>query len=160
MRRRVAESLPKHNARGRGCAELFSYINRCFAQSERFLEETMRSNAKHAVAAVTAAAIALTTAGTAPAFAASKTSTSVKPVETSAANTDISSRRYHRGHRYRNNAAGAAAFAAIIGGIATYAAAREYRKARERSYYYGGGPYGYYGNGYYGGGHGYYRRGW
>lgn len=123
----------------------------------------MRSNANHAVAAVTAAAIALTTAGVAPAFAASKTSTSVKPVETAAANTDISSRRYHRGYGYRNNAAGAAFAAAIIGGIATYAAAREYRKARERNYYYGGyggGPYGSYGNGYYGGGHGYYRPGW
>jgi hypothetical protein len=121
-------------------------------RSEQVLEETMRSNANHVVAAVTAAAIALTTAGTAPAFAASKAPTSVKPVETSAANTDISSRRYYRGHRYRNNAAGAALAAAIIGGIATYAAAREYRKARERSYYYGGGygygaPYGYYGGG-------------
>ena len=33
------------------------------------------------------------------------------------------------------NDAAAAAFAAIIGGIAAYAAAREYRKSRERSYY-------------------------
>jgi hypothetical protein len=123
----------------------------------------MRSNANRAVGAVTAAAIALTTAGVAPAFAAPNTSTTVKPIETSAVNTDISSRRYYRGYGYRNNAAGAAFAAAIIGGIATYAAAREYRKARERSYYYGGGGYGepY---GYYGGGNGYYRphywRGW
>lgn len=111
----------------------------------------MRSNAKVAVATVTAAAIALTTAGVAPAFAASSTAKNVKPAETAAANTDISSRRYHRGHRYRNNAAGAAAFAAIIGGIATYAAAREYRKSRERHYYNGyyGQPYGYHGGGYY-----------
>jgi hypothetical protein len=107
----------------------------------------MRINANRAVAAVTAAAIALTTAGVAPAFAASNAPKSVKPAEVATANTDISSRRYHRG--YRNNAAGAAAFAAIIGGIATYAAAREYRKSRERAYYNGyyGQPYGYYGNG-------------
>ncbi len=120
----------------------------------------MRSNANRALAVVTAAAIALTTAGVAPAFAASKTANdtaSVKPMQVSAANTDISSRRYHRGYRYRNNAAGAAFAAAIIGGIATYAAAREYRKARERSYGYGA-PYGYYGGGGYGyGGRGYYR---
>jgi hypothetical protein len=111
----------------------------------------MRSNANRAVGAVTAAAIALTTAGVAPAFAAPNTSTSVKPIETSAVNTDISSRRYYRGYGYRNNAAGAAFAAAIIGGIATYAAAREYRKARERSYYNGyyGQPYGYNGGGYY-----------
>jgi hypothetical protein len=125
----------------------------------------MRSNANRAVGAVTAAAIALTTAGVAPAFAAPNTSTSVKPIETSAVNTDISSRRYYRGYGYRNNAAGAAFAAAIIGGIATYAAAREYRKARERSYYggygggYGGGYYGGEPHGYYGGGS-YYRPGW
>ena len=110
----------------------------------------MRRIANHAVAAVTAAAIALTTAGVAPAFAASSKATSTETV----ANTDISSGRYHRGHGYRRNAAGAAAFAAIIGGIATYAAAREYRKSRERSHYGYGAPYGYggyggYGNGYY-----------
>jgi hypothetical protein len=104
----------------------------------------MRSNANRAVAAVTAAAIALTTAGVAPAFAASRNAPE--------AATDISSGHRYYGHRhrgYRNNAAGAAAFAAIIGGIATYAAAREYRKARERSYYNGyyGQPYGYYGGG-------------
>lgn len=110
----------------------------------------MRSNANRAVAAVTAAAIALTTAGVAPAFAASRTAP-----ETAA--TDISSgHRYYGGghHRgYRNDAAAAAFAAAIIGGIATYAAAREYRKARERSYYngYHAQPYGYYG-----GGRGYY----
>jgi hypothetical protein len=117
----------------------------------------MRSNANHAVAAVTAAAIALTTAGVAPAFAASNNATSVKPAQATTANTDVSSGRYHRGRGYRSNAAGAAAFAAIIGGIATYAAAREYRKSRERSYGYGA-PYGYYGGGGYGyGGPGYYR---
>ena len=111
----------------------------------------MRSNANSAVAAVTAAAIALTTAGVAPAVAASNAIKSVKPAQAETANTDVSSRRYYRGRGYRNNAAGAAAFAAIIGGIATYAAAREYRKSRERSYGYYGSPYGAYG-----GGHGYY----
>jgi len=98
-------------------------------------------NANRAVAAVTAAAIALTTAGVAPAFAAPK-----KAAEAQTA-TDFSSHRYYRRHRGGE----AALAAAIIGGIATYAAAREYRKARERSYYHGyyGQPYGYYGNGYY-----------
>ena len=112
----------------------------------------MRSNANRAVAAVTAAAIALTTAGVAPAFAASR-----KAPETQAAATDISSGHRYYGHGYRrNNAAGAAAFAAIVGGIAAYAAAREYRKSRERAYY--NGYNGYYGqpHGYYGGGRGYY----
>jgi hypothetical protein len=120
----------------------------------------MRSNPNRAVAAVTAAAIALTTAGVAPAFAASNDTANVKPTQVNAVNTDISSRRYYRGggYGYRNNAAGAAFAAAIIGGIATYAAAREYRRARERSYGYGA-PYGYYGNGggYGYGGQGYYR---
>ena len=114
----------------------------------------MFSNANRAVAAVTAAAIALTAAGVAPAFAASS-SASVKPIETAAVNTDVSSRGYHRGYGYRNNAAGAAFAAAIIGGIAAYAAAREYRKSRERSYYGGhyGEPYWSYGGGYYRPGH-------
>ncbi len=101
-------------------------------------------NANRAVAAVTAAAIALTTAGVAPAFAASR-----KAAEAQTAPTDFSSHRYHR--RYYRGDPGAAAFAAIVGGIATYAAAREYRKARERAYYRG-----YYGDPYYGG-YGYYR---
>jgi hypothetical protein len=108
----------------------------------------MRSKANRTVAAVTAAALALPTAGVAPAFAASK---SAKNTTVSAASdTEFSSSHRYHGHRY-NNAAGAAAFAAIIGGIATYAAAREYRKARERSYYNGyyGQPYGSYGGGYY-----------
>ena len=98
----------------------------------------MRSNANRAVAAVTAAAIALTTAGVAPAFAASRKAPRGR-------RTDFSSghRYYGGGHGYRrNNAAGAAAFAAIVGGIAAYAAAREYRKSRERSYYNGYNGYG------------------
>jgi len=103
----------------------------------------MRSKANRTVAAVTAAALAFPTAGVAPAFAAGK---SVKDAS-AASDTEFSSSHRYYGHRYRNNAAGAAAFAAIIGGIAIYAAAREYRKARERSYY--GQPYGYNGGGYY-----------
>lgn len=109
----------------------------------------MNTRRSHAIAAVTAAALALTSFSAAPALAAPK---AVKQAQTANAetSTEFSSqrRRYHRG--YRNNAAGAAAFAAIVGGIATYAAAREYRKSREREYqyrsgYYGyGEPYGYY----------------
>ena len=108
----------------------------------------MRSNANRAVAAVTAAAIALTTAGVAPAFAASK-----KAPEAQADGYQLGSPLLRSPPRAtRNNAAGAAAFAAIVGGIATYAAAREYRKSRERSYYNGyngyyGQPHGYYGGG-------------
>src|SRR5688572_33129088 len=111
-------------------AELLSYIERCPVRCNRFGGRHMRSKANRTVAAVIAAALALPTAGMAPAFAASK---GAKNATVSAASdTEFSSRRYYRGHRYRNNAAGAAAFAAIIGGIATYAAAREYRKSRER----------------------------
>jgi hypothetical protein len=109
---------------------------------------------KHrSIALVTAAAMTLTSFGVAPAFAASKPAKQsptgeLQTVELQSANadalTEFSSRRRH--YR-RGNAAAAAAFAAIIGGIATYAAAREYRKARERElqYHYGyyGAPYGY-----------------
>ena len=79
-----------------------------------------------AIAAVTAAAIALTTVGVTSANA---------------------------GYRYRSHrgdAAAAGIMLGIIGAVGAYAAAREYRKAREaryRSYdnphYYGGGGYGY-----------------
>ena len=97
-----------------------------------------------AIAAVTAAAIALTTAGTAPAFAASQPKAELQTTTASDA-TEFSARKrhrhYYRGHR-GGDAAAAAAFSAIVGGIAAYAAAREYRKAHERSYYYGR-PYGY-----------------
>ena len=110
-----------------------------------------------AIAAVTAAAIALTTAGTAPAFAAGKSQGNTPAVKTIAAETsgatEFSSRRYHRRN---SNAAGIAAFSAIVGGITAYAAAREYRKAQERRYQYYNAPYGYYGGGGYYGGRGYY----
>jgi uncharacterized membrane protein YfcA len=89
-----------------------------------------------AIAAVTAAAIALTTVGVTSANA---------------------------GYRYRSHrgdAAAAAMMMGIIGAVGAYAAAREYRKAREARYrhydnphYYGGaprygygGPYRYYGD--------------
>jgi len=103
------------------------------------------------IAAGTAAAIALTSvAFTAPASAAPATAQQAGPVQATPVSdaTDFSARR--RGYA-RNNAAAAGVMLGIIGAIGTYAAAREYRKARERElqYYYGGGPY-YGGYGYYG----------
>jgi len=77
-----------------------------------------------AIAAVTAAAIALTTVAITPANAG-----------------------YRRNHA-AGNAAAASIMLGIIGAVGAYAAAREYRKAQEYRYgngYYGGGPYGYYG---------------
>lgn len=105
----------------------------------------MRRNSSRAVAVVTAAALAVTSFGIAPSFAASGAPKDVeKTIQLSQAGetTDFSS----RSRRYRNRAAGAAVLGAIIGGIATYAAAREYRKARERELQY---RYGYYGNPHY-----------
>ena len=98
----------------------------------------MSIKTNRAIAVVTAAALALTSVGVAPAFAASKPAKQLQTAQPAAA-TDFSShrRRYYRGHHYGN----AAAFAAIVGAVGAYAAAREYRKARERSYY--GNPYGY-----------------
>ena len=104
----------------------------------------MHSIRNRAIAAATAAAIALTTVAITPAAAApvSKAQTQSQ-VETSGA-TDFSSQR-RRGHA-RGNAAAAGVMLGIIGAVGTYAAAREYRKAQERRYY---------NNGYYGGGYGY-----
>jgi hypothetical protein len=110
---------------------------------QAFKEETMRSRSNRAVAAVTAAMFALTTAGIAPAFATPKARADVQSAQT--ANVEFSSRNRNQA---RNDAAAAAMFGAIIAGVATYAAAREYRKAREYDYYpyrYGYAPYGYYG---------------
>lgn len=103
----------------------------------------MRSRSNRAVAAVTAAMFALTTAGIAPAFAAPQAK-ATQAAQTSS--VEFSSRNRNQA---RNNAAAAAMFGAIIAGVATYAAAREYRKAREYDYY----PYryGYAPNRYYGG---------
>lgn len=99
-----------------------------------------------AIAAVTAAALALTAAGTAPAFAAGKPQTETSIAKVSDV-TDFSAGKrhdYYRGYRnHHGNAAAIAAFTAIVGGIAAYAAAREYRKAQERRYGYDGEPYGY-----------------
>ncbi|HWV52309.1 hypothetical protein [Pseudorhodoplanes sp.] len=99
-----------------------------------------------AIAGLTAATLALSTVGAVPSFAAG-TSQNTAQTATTAQATEFSARqRYYRGN---GNAAAAAAFAAIVGGIATYAAAREYRKAQERAYYapygYGYQPYPYYG---------------
>lgn len=107
----------------------------------------MTNQRSRAIAVVTAAALALTTYSALPAKAAPEAVTQAKPANAQTS-TEFSSRRRRY---YRNNAAAAAAFAAIVGGIATYAAAREYRKARERELqyrygYYGGAPYGYYGS--------------
>src|SRR5262245_57861687 len=100
----------------------------------------MNIRINRAVAVVTAAALALTSVGVAPALAAGKSGAANAP-QTAQTATDFSSHRRYYGHRrgYGN----AAAFAAIVGAIGAYAAAREYRKARERSYYYGGYPNGY-----------------
>jgi hypothetical protein len=111
----------------------------------------MLNTRSRAIAAVTAAAIALTSVAVAPATAAPAS----KPqVETSGA-TDFSSQR--RRH-YGNDRAAAAVMMGIIGAVGAYAAAREYRKAQEHRYrsyddgYYGGprrygygGPYRSYG---------------
>ena len=96
-----------------------------------------------AIAAMTAATVALTAA--APAFAGSVSQAGASSEKQA---TEFSSRnRYGYGPynypRYRNDAAAAAMVGAIISGVAAYAAAREYRKAQERSYY-GYGPYPYY----------------
>ena len=108
----------------------------------------MHSIRNRAIAAATAAAIALTTVAITPAAAAP---TSKPQVETSGA-TDFSSQR-RRGYA-RGNAAAAGVMLGIIGAVGAYAAAREYRKAQERRYYDNNG--GYYGGGY-GGGYGYSR---
>lgn len=103
----------------------------------------MLNKSNRTVAALTAAMFALTTAGIAPAFAAPQAKGS-QAAQTSS--MEFSSRNRNQA---RNNAAAAAMFGAIIAGVATYAAAREYRKAREYDYY----PYryGYAPNRYYGG---------
>jgi hypothetical protein len=115
----------------------------------------MTNQRSRAIALVTAAALALTSFSAAPASAAPKAAIQAQTAD-DLTSTEFSSRK--RRH-YRNNAAAAAAFAAIIGGIATYAAAREYRKARERELQY---RYGYYGPhyGYYHAPRHRYWRGW
>ncbi len=98
----------------------------------------MSMKARPAIAVATAAALALTSIGTAPALAAGGNVAAATSEKAGARVDEVSSRKRHkyRGHRYRNDAAAAAAVSAIIGGIAAYAAAREYRKARERDRYY------------------------
>ncbi len=100
----------------------------------------MMSRRMKAIAGVTAAALALSSS--APAFAGSVSQAGVSGGTQA---TEFSSRNRNGNYpRYRNNdAAAAAVVGAIISGVAAYAAAREYRKARERSYQYqyGYGPY-------------------
>lgn len=94
------------------------------------------------IAATTAAAIALTSVAFTPAMAAAPVS---KKQPEASQSTDFSAQRRHR--RYsRGNAAAGAAILGIIGAVGTYAAAREYRRAHERRYYYGGYDGGYYGH--------------
>jgi type IV secretory pathway VirB2 component (pilin) len=99
----------------------------------------MISKRMKAIAVMTAAAIALTCAGHAPAFA----NAAPGAKQASQTSTEFSSRNRGYGYypRHRNDAAAAAIVGAIITGVAAYAAAREYRKARERSYPYGYAPY-------------------
>ena len=96
-----------------------------------------------AIAAATAAAIALTSIAVTPAMAAP-----VSKQPAASQSTDFSAARRHRNYS-RGNAAAGAAILGIIGAIGTYAAAREYRRAQERRYnygYYDNGPYGYHGS--------------
>jgi hypothetical protein len=97
----------------------------------------MRSKVNRTLAVVTAATLALTAFNLQPAAAAPEATTQARTAQP-AGDYEFSSRRrrYHR-----NNAAAIAAFTAVVGAIATYAAAREYRKAHQRGYYYGN-PYG------------------
>jgi hypothetical protein len=137
-----SRALQKHNLRcPYPAGTLSQYFDLTLQRDIRGEETTMNIRTNRAVAVVTAAALAFTSAGIAPAFAASKPAKEVQTAQAAGA-TDFSS---HRRRHYRNNAAGAAAFAAIVGAVGAYAAAREYRKARERSYGYYGAPYGYYG---------------
>lgn len=109
----------------------------------------MKFTRKTAIVAFTAAALGLTTAGTVPTtasaampFSLAQKVQAAEP-ENVAALTEFSSQRRKVRRNYRNDAAAAAAITAIIGGIASYAAAREYRKAQERRYRYYAAPYGY-----------------
>jgi hypothetical protein len=105
----------------------------------------MKTRTTRAIAVATAAALALTSVGIAPAFAASKPAKEVQTAQPAAATDFSSHRRRYYGHRYNN----AAVAAAIIGAVGAYAAARHYRKHRDHGYYapysgpyaYGGGPY-------------------
>ena len=105
-----------------------------------------------AIAATTAVAIALTSVAFTPAMAAP-----VSKQPEASQSTDFSAARRNRNYS-RGNAAAGAAILGIIGAVGTYAAAREYRKAQERRYYYGGYDGGYYGHRSYGPApYGYYR---
>ncbi len=101
----------------------------------------MTTKSNRAIAAATAAAIALTSMTFAPAMAAPA---SKHPGVTTASDTDFSSVRRKR--RSSGDAAAIGAFVGIAGAIAGIAAQQQYRREQRRYYqqpqYYGGaGPY-------------------
>jgi hypothetical protein len=111
------------------------------------------------LALMTAASIAVTGFGLAPAAAAASRATAPHATQAQDAPiTEFSSRARHRAYRnygyHRNNAAALGTFLAIAGSVAAVAAASQYRH-HHHGYYrapygyyggpYGGGPYGYYG---------------
>ncbi len=102
----------------------------------------MRSKINRAIAAASAATIALTVMAVTPAGAAPSPRKEIQTAQDGA--TDVSARRRYR----RGNAAVVGAAAAIFGTIASIAAANAYR---DRYPYYGYGPYygPYYGPRYY-----------
>ena len=100
----------------------------------------MRNTLRSSIAAALVGAVTLASLNITPALAASKTTPAASPTA-SAATTDISARRFHRG----NGAAALAMFGLVAGGIAAAAAADNYGYGP----YYGG-PYAYAGPGYYG----------
>jgi hypothetical protein len=116
----------------------------------------MTLKCSRAVAAVSAAAIALTSASFAPAMAAP---VSKKESVAMAGDVDVSSRR-KRYRSYNGNRAALGAVAGIFGTIAAIAAADAYRDRYYRPYgYYGHAPY-YAPPPYYYGGGPYYPYGW
>ncbi len=130
--------------------------------ARRSLKTTGRTIALAAVAAMTISAVAPTGAFAAP---ANNTPAKVTTHHGSSDATEFSSRRRH--YRGGGNAAGLAAFGAVVGTIGAIAAANSGPRYYD-SYGYGGGPVyysspgygyggGYYGGPYrgYGGGHGY-----
>lgn len=107
----------------------------------------MLTRTKRTIACATAAALVLTTLGSAPGFAAG----APKQVPTmKQGDVEVGAAKRHRS-RSAGSAAALGAFAAVIGTIASVAAARQYRDYPYGYEYYGG-PYAY-APGYYGGPH-------
>lgn len=107
---------------------------------------------RRAIVAATGAAFLLT--AMAP-VAYAQPAASAPQVKKASDTTDISSRRYRRGHR-GNNAAGLAFMGLALGTAGAIIANQQRRDYYRQNYYYGGNPYyggRYYGQpGYYGGG--------